>query len=76
MARTRVTEDQFRVEENEVTHIPTNMRWTAYSGRPGPAYVSPAMLGSLLSNEDDYWREDVEPIARKLLAARPGASEV
>jgi hypothetical protein len=32
------------------------------------------MVGSVLHNGDDYWREDVEPIAIKLLATRPGAS--
>lgn len=75
MTRTRVTEDQFRVDENEVTHTPTNARWSAYPGRPEPAVYSPGMLGSVLPNGDDYWREDVEPIALKLLAARPGGSE-
>lgn len=75
MARTRVTEDQFRVDENGVTHTPTNARWTAYPGRPEPSVINWGMVGSVLPNGDDYWREDVEPIALKLLAARPAASE-
>jgi len=75
MARTRVTEDQFRVEENEVIHLPTNARWTAYPGRPEPHLYSQGRVGSVLSSGEDYWREDVEPIAVKLLAASPGASE-
>jgi hypothetical protein len=29
MARTQVTEDQFKVEENEIIHVPTNARWIA-----------------------------------------------
>ncbi|WFU39873.1 hypothetical protein QA640_36980 [Bradyrhizobium sp. CB82] len=75
MTRTRVTEDLFRVEENEVIHAPTNARWTAYPGRPVPANYSAGMLGSVLPNGDEYWREDVEPIALKFLAERPMASE-
>lgn len=72
MTRTRVTEDQFKVEENEVIHLPTNARWTAYPGRPEPAHHSPGMLGSVLPNGDDYRPDDVHPIAIRLLAARPG----
>lgn len=71
MARTRVTEDQFKIEENEVVHIPTTARWTAYPGRPEPHLYSEGMVGSALSSGQDYWRGDVEPIALKLLAARP-----
>jgi hypothetical protein len=62
VARTRVTEDQFKVGENEATHTPINARWTAYPGRPEPAIYSPGMLGSVLPNGDDYRREDVETI--------------
>jgi hypothetical protein len=75
MARTRVTEDQFEVDENEVIHTLTGARWTAYPGLPEPAIYSPGMLGSVLPNGQDYWREDVEPLALKLLAQRPMASE-
>ena len=72
--RTKVTEDQFKVEENAVVHLPTNARWTAYPGRAEPHLYSPGMIGSVLRSGEDYWSEDVEPIAIKLLAARPGAS--
>ncbi|MCK1474889.1 hypothetical protein IVB27_08725 [Bradyrhizobium sp. 197] len=75
MARTRVTEDHFQVDENEVTHTRPNDRWPASPGRPEPAVYSPGMLGSVLPNGDDYWREAVEPIALKLLAARPDAQK-
>lgn len=74
MVRTRVSPDQFKLEENEVTHLPTGARWWAYPGRPEPAGYSLGMLGSVLLNDEDYWREDVEPIALRLLAARSGAS--
>ena len=74
MARAQVSEDQFRVEEDEVIHLPTNARWTAHPGRREPHLYSLGMVGSVLHNGDDYWREDVEPIAIKLLATRPGAS--
>ncbi|MGY3396480.1 hypothetical protein ACVWW6_009071 [Bradyrhizobium sp. USDA 3311] len=42
MARTKVSEDQFQVDGNEVTHTPTNARWSAYPGRPEPSVYSPA----------------------------------
>lgn len=71
MARTRVTEDQFQVDENEVVHRPTGARWTAYPGRPEPHLCSAGMLGSLLPSGEDYRREDVERVALQLLAARP-----
>lgn len=74
MTRTRVAEDQFKVEENGVIHAPTGARWTAYPGRPEPHLYSPGMIGSVLPNGEDYRREDVETIALKLLAARPKAS--
>ncbi|MDA9506137.1 hypothetical protein XI09_16150 [Bradyrhizobium sp. CCBAU 11386] len=74
MARTQVSEDQFQVKENEVIHLPTDARWTACAGRPEPHLYSQGMVGSVLPNGEDYRREDVEPIAIKLLAARPGAS--
>lgn len=76
MAGTRVTEDQFKVEENDVIHVPTNARWTAYPGRAEPHLYSPGMMGSRLPTGEDYRREDAEPIAIKLLASRPGASAV
>jgi hypothetical protein len=75
MARTWVTEDQFGIDENDVIHVPTNARWTAYPGRPEPHLYSQGMIGSVLPTGEDYWREDVEPIAIKLLAARPGVSD-
>jgi hypothetical protein len=74
MARMRVTEDQFKAEENEVIHLPTNARRTPYPGRPEPHLYSQGMLGSVLKNGEDYRRDDVERIALRLLAARPGVS--
>ena len=70
MPGTRVTADQFKLDRNEVVHIPTNARWTAYPGRPEPNLVSLGMIGSVLSNGDDYRREDVEPFALKMLRER------
>jgi hypothetical protein len=74
VTRTRVTEAQFKVEENEVIQLPTNARWTAYPGRAEPHLYSLGTVGGVLSTGEDYWREAVEPIAIELLAARPGVS--
>lgn len=57
IARTRVTEDHFQVDENEVIQTPTGACWTAYPGRPEPHLCSAGMLGSLLPSGEDYIRE-------------------
>lgn len=71
MPRTRVSEDQFEVRQNEVIHLPTNARWSAYPGRPDANIRSLGMLGSVLPNGDDYRQDEVERIALRLLAERP-----
>lgn len=68
MARTRVTEDQFQVDENEVIQTPTGAHWTAYAE---PNLCPDDLLGSLLPSAEDDRPEDVERIALRLLAARP-----
>jgi hypothetical protein len=71
MPGTKVTADQFRLEENEVAHVPTGARWTAYPGRHEPHLESLGTLGSVLKNGDDYRKDDVLPFALKLLRERP-----
>jgi hypothetical protein len=74
MTRTRVTDDQFEIEDNEVVHLPTGARWTAYPGRAEPHLYSAGMIGSVLPNGEDYRLDDVQPIALRLLATRPEAA--
>ena len=70
MTRTKVTPDQFRLDGNEVVHIPTSARWSSYPGRPEPHLENLGMLGSILPNGEDYWKEDVLPHALQLLRER------
>jgi hypothetical protein len=71
MARhARPTRDEFSVEGDEVTHIPTGATWSAYEGQPEPSHVRDAMLGSVLPNGDDYRPHEVEKTARQLLRER------
>jgi hypothetical protein len=68
---TPVTREQFDLGENEVVHRPTNASWAAYPGRPEPKSFRRGMLGSLLSDGDDYYEAEVTTMALRLLAARP-----
>ena len=70
MPGTKVTLEQFKLEDHEVVHIPTGARWTAYRTIAEPHLESLGMLGSVLPNGDDYEYGDVLPIALKLLRER------
>jgi hypothetical protein len=62
--------DQFEVEGNVVTHIPTNAKWTAYDGAQTPHLFSRGALGRILPNGDEYYPEEVAVFALKMLAGR------
>ena len=67
--------DEFEVRGDEVTHRPTNARWTAHPGDPLPHLQNPGMLGSVLPDGDEYREDDVLQIALKLLRERPGVRQ-
>jgi hypothetical protein len=58
------TREEFTVEGDEVTHVPTGAVWWAYEGRPEPWGRRDAMLGSVLENGDDYRPHEVDEMAR------------
>jgi hypothetical protein len=62
--------DEFELREDEVEHKPTGATWFAYPGRPEPHNLRLGMLGSVLSNGDDYRDYEVAEIALRLLASR------
>jgi hypothetical protein len=64
------TREEFEVDADRVTHKPTNAMWTALPGQAEPYAFRRSWLGSLLSNDDDYWDGEVAALARKLLAER------
>jgi hypothetical protein len=72
---TQATREQFEVGENEVMHRPTCATWIAYPGRPEAKSYRRGMLGSVLSDGDDYDEGEVTTMALQLLAARPTAKE-
>ncbi len=71
MPGTKVTEAQFELIENEVTHKPTGASWRAYPGQREAHSKAPKMLGSVLANGEDYRPHEVEEVALRLLANRP-----
>ena len=72
---TKPTREQFEVGENEVVHRPTYATWTAYPGRPEAKSYRRGMLGSKLSDSDDYDEDEVTTMALQLLAARTPTKE-
>ena len=72
MATRTPSVDEFEVRGDEVIHGPTNARWTAYPGDPLPHLQNLGMLGSVMSDGDEYREDDVLRIALKLLRERSG----
>jgi hypothetical protein len=64
------TEDQFALEKDRITHIPTNAWWSAYPGHSEPQFRSEGLLGCVLENGDEYEAVEVEKLALRLLAKR------
>jgi len=64
------TLEEFELGVDQVIHKPTNAMWSALPGYAEPYAFRRSMLGSLLSNGDDYWEGEVAASARKLLADR------
>lgn len=68
MTHTKPTEDEFRIDENGVTHLPTGAWFEAYPGKPLHR-VTPSMLGSVLADGRDYRQEEVLEMAQQVWAA-------
>ncbi len=70
MPRVTVREDQFEVSGDQVVHLPTRAKWTAYPGQREPHIKNLGRLGGVLPNGDDFRVDEVERVALKLLAER------
>jgi hypothetical protein len=69
------TIEEFELDGNVVTHVPTNAKWTAYEGARTPHLFSRGTLGRILPNGDDYFPEEVAILALKMLAGRVKPSD-
>jgi hypothetical protein len=70
MTRTKVSTDQFTLEVNKVTHVPTGAHFTTYPGQTEIAHANWGNVGNVLPNGEDYWKEDVISVAQELLKRR------
>jgi hypothetical protein len=68
-----VTDEQFEISEDKVTHIPTGAWFIAHPGRPWIANRNWGRAGDLLDNGDEYRRADILAMAQQLLPARKQA---
>jgi hypothetical protein len=69
--RKEATDAEFEFDgDHTVVHLPTNARFTAYSGQEHYSTIGWGQLGSILPNGDDYEEETVCRIANKRLAFR------
>ena len=75
MSYTAVTRDQFEVARNEVTHKPTGASFTSYPGLDKViGSVKWGSCGRVLPSGENYSCEEVEAMARSLMAEQPPGS--
>lgn len=70
MPKVAIREDQFEVLGDQVVHLPTGARWSAYPGQREPHIRNLGRLGSVLPNGEDFREDEVERVALRLLAER------
>jgi hypothetical protein len=74
MPYTNVTGDQFEVRPNEVRHRPTGASFTSYPGlRKIISGVNWGRCGERLPSGEDYSRDEVEAVAKTLMAGQETA---
>lgn len=62
--------DQFDLDGDKITHVPTGAYWVTYPDAAEPHVKNPGRLGEKLENGDDYYPPEVEALALELLAKR------
>lgn len=71
MALIKADESQFKTEGTRVTHIPTGARFSTYPGSDSTdATINWGQAGSVLANGDEYDRDDIATVARRILFPR------
>ncbi len=77
MPYTVVTRDQFEVERNEVRHTPSGASFTSYPGMGKVVSgVSWGRCGEQLPNGENYSRDEVEAVAKMLMAEHVNAKRI
>lgn len=70
MAGTKITPEQFEIQDSGVRHTPTGARFSAYPGRSDFSTVNWGRAGDILPNGDDYRPADILAMAEKLWSQR------
>ena len=70
MAGTKVTPEQFEIQNSAVLHTPTGARFFAYPEQSHFSNVNWGRAAEVLPSGDDYRREDVQAMAEKLWSQR------
>jgi hypothetical protein len=70
MTVTKVTPEQFEIQDSAVLHTPTGARFFAYPGQSQFSNANWGRAGDVLPSGDDYRREDIRVMAEKLWSQR------
>jgi hypothetical protein len=62
--------DEFVTDGDRVIHSPTGAWFSAYKGKAEISHRGLGRAGAVLPNGDDYWADEIQEIAAKLLRAR------
>lgn len=65
---TPVTRDQFALNPESITHVPTGATFTPYPGNPHSGNMRLGQLGNKLENGDDYRPDRVQEMMQQLWA--------
>jgi hypothetical protein len=69
VSRSFVSHDQFDISDEGITHKPMGYSLKPYPDDPTKVNIFQGMLGSKLPSGEDYRRDDVEEMARRLWLA-------
>lgn len=64
------TIDEFVSDGDRVVHSPTGAWFSAYKGKPEISHRGWGQAGAALPNGDEYWPDEIQEIAAKLLRSR------
>ena len=70
MSHKSATIDEFVTDGDKVIHQPTGAWFSAYKGQPHISHRSWGHASEALANGDDYWPDQIQEVAERLLRAR------
>lgn len=68
MASTPVSEEQFEINKDGITHTPTGANFTPHPGSPHSGTANWANLGNVLPTGEDYRPDEVRKMMEQLWA--------